>query len=312
MKKGKVPFKVIGEDIFSFLPGMNNAQKIPILYADTLEESSFRTNWVNKNKPCLIKGAVKHWPAVQKWRKKEFWINSCPNFEVRVFPHRNYNNSEKQNLNSQSFSFHKAISKLYSEEDKIFSIPGENIANESTLSELKKDLKGFSFISSLSRPRYYFQRRIFLYRGAATAWHYHSVDETLMCQVNGSKMTVLLPPETPNIEYVSNFLTNELQLEGHKFDPLIKIKPFATIVEEGDALYIPPYWYHGVAPTDMNVGFTLAHCWRSPIHKLGDFSNFFVRRLYKSILWPPNKKTLLFPFIGLYAFMHFMYQKITG
>jgi ribosomal protein L16 Arg81 hydroxylase len=36
-------------------------------------------------------------------------------------------------------------------------------------------------------------------------------------------------------------------------------------VEEGDALYIPPLWWHGVVPLTEAFGATAAVTWRSPI-----------------------------------------------
>ena len=84
-------------------------------------------------------------------------------------------------------------------------------------------------------------------------------------------------------------------------DPSLKLSSYVVDVLEGDALYIPPYWHHGVVPTDANVGFTLAYCWASPIHILGDFSNYFVRSLFLKGLWPIKKISFALPFIALYA-----------
>src|SRR5687767_3754332 len=81
-------------DLFSIVPGINNASAVQILDADTLQEEEFIDNWVFPNKPCLIKGAVKHWPAVKKWKSKVYWLSVCQNFNIKVFPHQNYNDPE--------------------------------------------------------------------------------------------------------------------------------------------------------------------------------------------------------------------------
>jgi len=39
-------------------------------------------------------------------------------------------------------------------------------------------------------------------------------------------------------------------------------------VHPGDAIYIPPHWWHAVECPDARdgLGITLAYCWRSPAH----------------------------------------------
>jgi hypothetical protein len=83
-------------------------------------------------------------------------------------------------------------------------------------------------------------------------------------------------------------------------------------VTEGDALYIPPYWHHAVAPVDGEAGFTVAYCWRSPLHKLGNFSNFMVREVYRQGMWPLKPMTLILPFLGCYAGLSYSTKKIAG
>jgi hypothetical protein len=45
---------------------------------------------------------------------------------------------------------------------------------------------------------------------------------------------------------------------------------FAAELDAGDALYIPPLWWHGVIPTTQSFGATTAVTWRSPPHVIAD------------------------------------------
>jgi hypothetical protein len=133
-----------------------------------------------------------------------------------------------------------------------------------------------------------------------------------MCQINGTKRVGLLPPGIPKAKFVSEFLNAERYLEGEALDADLDLKPMIVDVEEGDALYIPPYWYHGVMPVDDKVGFTLAFCWRSPIHILGKFSIYFVRKLYRHFMWPFRRATPLLPFLAVYAGALYVFRKLRN
>src|SRR5580658_5952692 len=77
------------DSLFSIIPGIEAPGSVPVLQAEALTEEVFREEWVSKNRPCLVKGAVKHWPAVEKCKDKDYWISHCKNSEVTVYPHQN-------------------------------------------------------------------------------------------------------------------------------------------------------------------------------------------------------------------------------
>ncbi|MBB5622459.1 hypothetical protein HDE69_003534 [Pedobacter cryoconitis] len=307
---GDLEMNELCNSFFSVIPGIENAAGVNVVNASDLCESSFKRDWVSQNKPCLIKGAVKHWPAVKKWKDKDYWLSACENFKLHVYPHQNFNNQARHKDGREEMQFHDAIERLFQNQDKILSLPGEVISPNNRFKGIIKDLGGFEFLDPEEKPRLYSQRRFFIYRRAATAWHYHDADETLMCQVNGSKRVALLPPGIPQVKQITDFLEKEKHLEGEALDKELKLNSFIADVEEGDALYIPPYWHHGVVPTDGKIGFTLAYCWASPIHILGDFSNYFVRNLYRRGLWPIRQISIALPFIGFYAGLSHLMRKV--
>lgn len=309
--KKATKFNGLGDDLFSIIPGIEEAGEAPLVFANELNKKIFNENWVIPNKPCLIKGAVKHWPAVQKFKSQDYWLSVCDDFEIKVYPHMNHNVWDRQKVDSQDISFHEAIKRLHNDEDHILSIPSEKVTIDNQFSELIKETPGFSFLSSSIKPRMYDQRRFFMYRRAATAWHYHNIDETLMCQVSGAKKVALLPPDIPSAKYVTKFLTDECYLDGEALNSTMDLKPMIAYVQEGDALYIPPYWHHTVVPDDGEIGFTYAYCWKSPWHKFGDFSNYFVRKLYRDGMWPIKVVSLIMPFLGIYAGMLHGFRKLT-
>lgn len=57
--------------LFSFAELLFNDCRVPILYEPPTPLQFYR-EYVAKNRPVLIKGAVGHWPAVAKWNVKYF------------------------------------------------------------------------------------------------------------------------------------------------------------------------------------------------------------------------------------------------
>lgn len=295
--------------IFSAIPNIDSAGELPILNALTVSEKEFKREFVDRSQACLIKGAVSQWSAVSKWKSQDFWLNETSDFEVGTFTNHNYNDLEWMQENVEIMGFHSAIQRLFSDDDNIFSIPTVELTKIEGLANAVDSLGTFGFLPDPTRPRAYPKARAFMYKGAATGWHFHDFDETLMCQVVGTKQVALLSPDIENAREIVEFFNKDKYIHGEKLDASFNLSPLVATVEQGDALYIPPYWYHGVAPKDNSIGFTLAYCWGSPLHRLGDFSNFFVRYAYKNILYPITPFSILSPIIGLIAAASFGFNK---
>jgi hypothetical protein len=306
LSKKNVFAKLYTNEIFSVIPGIDKAKRVTEVDSKDLTEIEFCKNWVEKNKPCLVRNAVKHWPAYRKWREEEYWYSTIEDFEIHMNPNRNFNSRERQVKDTMIISFHEAVKLLFRKEDRILSIPAEVIGDGTSFRNLAGDMAPFPFLPNPGKPRGFPHARIFLHKKASTGWHYHDVDETLMCQVKGDKAVALLPPRLPKIRQVESFLTGEQYLTGKTLDPNLDLSPFIVQVKEGDALYIPPYWFHAVVPTDDAVGATVAYCWKSPVHKFGDLSSYLVRKLYLQVLWPIGFYTFLMPFMGVYSIFRYL------
>lgn len=215
--------------------------------------------------PCIIRNAVAQWPAFHKWRDKAYLQAKCGKYRVSYSPSGNYLSATRGQLRRE-LSFSEALDILHSDETHIGSLGGVELGSNGEFSELMDDIGEFSFLARRPRPLVYPPQRFFIHRNAGTSWHDHLLDETLMCQVVGSKRVGLLREERRHDEQVRPILFKEPYYDcvvsldcAH---PLLWLN--ATL-NPGDALYIPPSWYHGIAPVDRSFGITAAMCWRSPI-----------------------------------------------
>lgn len=303
---------IFEEELFSIIPGIQMYKAVDELEAEEISQQDFYRNWVHKEKPCVIRGAIRHWPAMKKWKTKEFWKSAVEDFELYLYKHRNFNSQDRQNEGRKKESFHRIIDMIFQEGNEILNVPAEEIYYHNSYRELYKDVSDFCFLKNPRRARNFSDMRFFIYRGASTAWHYHRIDETLMCQIIGKKKVALLAPNLPNFSKTIDFLLNEKQLVGAQLEPSANYNPFIVEVGEGDALYIPPSWFHAVVPMDTHVGCTLAYCWGSPWHKFGNFANPFTRKIYADLFWPINRYTFALPFAAFSSWIAFLFYRLGG
>lgn len=296
------------EQILNNIPGMDSAKQVVCIDADALTESSFYDNFVSLNKPCLIKNAISHWPAMNKWQNKGYLKSLCGDNASKYYPHMNYDDEKNMVVDETQVTFAQILDFLSANTNATISAPSI-LLERAPYNVLAADMTGFSFLPKPSKPIAYPTSRAFFYKKAGTGWHYHFVDETLMCQVKGTKKVGLLPPDKITDDIVHDIFTTDAYLLKDAFKDKDKenIKPLYAQVEPGDALYIPPFWWHGVEPLDSEYGITVANCWRSPFHVMGDLSYPTVRKIWKKSLTKPNKNT---PFVVAFGSLSFMAQVV--
>jgi hypothetical protein len=94
-----------------------------------------------------------------------------------------------------------------------------------------------------------------------------------MCQVVGSKKIGLVSAKTTfqkalhSVFFQEDYYDDASHLARFEGADLCW---FSASLEEGDALYIPPLWWHGVIPLSGSFGATTAVVWRSPSHVVAE------------------------------------------
>jgi hypothetical protein len=254
--------------VIDLVPG--RVCELPCVDASSLDQHTFWTHYVRKHRPILVKGGVKDWPAVARWCAPGYLESLCADEQAGML--KTFNPSV---LFNEMFRSGKVVDHLVemrkASDDLTYSIPALGIP-----AKWASDLGTYSFLArELDKPpRMYQRRRLFVYRNASTEWHYHATDETLTTQLVGSKRFSIFHLSNDEWEAYSEPLKHNCHHLscGKQFFPqagtLIK---YEGCLQVGDALYIPPFWWHGIDPLDSSFGITLAHCFRTPLPRLGDW-----------------------------------------
>ena len=134
---------------------------------------------------------------------------------------------------------------------------------------------------------------MFTYKNASTEWHYHPTDETLTTQLVGAKRASIFRLTAENWEsYAQPLEYNFHHMSGGKsfFPPEKPVTKYEIILEAGDAVYLPPFWWHGVDTADSRFGITLAHCFRTPLRRYGDWKEPATRKMVRDMFTERKRK----------------------
>lgn len=255
--------------ILKNVPGMAAARPVTVVQAATLTEQVFKDQFVAHGRPCLIKGAISHWPATRKWRDSDYLKRICGRQAVPFWPHENHVTRERIAPGVTSLSFAEAVDRL----DKAGAGTVGAIGCNPGTAEMAADLGGFGFFTEADLGFSYPPHRFFIYRNAGSSWHFHAFDETLMSQVMGTKRVGLLPVEIPQRKAVTRiFDAEDYYDDPAAWDELAGagLPWHVADLEEGDSLYIPPLWWHGIIVTSDSIGVTTPVSWRSPPQVIAD------------------------------------------
>ena len=281
-------------------PNYACARALESVDAASITPQEFHRRFVARNRPCVVRGAARHWPASELWRSPDYLKSKVPDvmLEARSAPTLEYLSAIDEDIREElarqdkavyeQVSFHDFVDRASSSPEQ-FVLHSVSLSQRNSLGQLLDDIGNYAFMPDLIGSRMYMPFRAFFYRHSYTDWHFHSSDETLMTQVVGRKEALLLPPdwESWNAMWPVVRQAGKLyQVDTGRFPQFAGIRPFRAVVEEGDALFIPVYWWHAVASTDNRFGVTVAATFKTPLHINADWRLPGTRRLLQRFLTP--------------------------
>ncbi len=229
-----------------------SASSAAIPEVDTLGETEFAERYYYRNRPVLVRGGARHWPAVGKWTPRYFKAN------FGQAPVEYMNGADRYDADRRR---HTTMSDFV---ERLDETPTSNdfyiVATNSSLKKhglaaLSRDLVPLSFAPDMDLHDPTVTRFWFGPRGTITQLH-HDVMNVIFVQVYGSKEIVLAPacflPMVHNDRGLRSAV-DPVAPDLRRF-PLAAGVPWQRVeVAAGDVLFIPVGWWHWVYAKTVSI-----------------------------------------------------------
>jgi hypothetical protein len=303
-------------DYVRHVPNYTHAYDVDSVDLEQLDRDTFLCQFVHRNRPCLVRGAARHWPACAKWQSPDYLKAACGSATVRVFhqprpegdatiftPEKKRAIRQLENDGTtMPFSEFVDLATSASEDlPELFFLYSVRIGKGSPLEAIRSDIGAYRFLTEPRRTalNIYPQNSIYLYRSSITDWHYHATAEALQTQIIGTKEVILLPPSDVVWSYMRAIQASRIHsydAQWSAFPLALRVVPFRAVLSPGDALYIPNYWWHLVSTRGhCTLGATVPTWWDSPLHVQMDWRYPTARQSVRSVAsgalpWKDDRK----------------------
>jgi len=265
--------------VIDLVPG--EIRPLEVIDVEKLSEDEFWSDFVCKHRPLIIKRGIEHWPASQKWSKQGY-LESITNSSNKEIEFRRAFNSNPTPPYRTKMGLNDAIKEIQTlPDDETFGIP----AMEMPL-KWRDDIGDYPFFKSRENRKclFYQLNRLFLFKNTSTDWHTHPADETITSQILGSKRVSMFRCTEKDYHLYAPYIEaniHHMSLDEEYFPEKSNLIKFEGVLKQGDSLYIPPFWWHALDSNSADFGITLARCFRSPLSRIGDFSEPVLKDLKK-------------------------------
>jgi hypothetical protein len=213
-----------------------------------ISREAFLNTYENANRPVVIDGALRSWPAFSLWTSS-YIREKCGRNMVQV---RTYPNGREKEHRLEYITMDKLLASADgSDKDSYVYLARSEI--DKTIPQIAGDLRVPEFVP----VRHVELNTIWIGRSTFARLHFHVGVEAASCLIRGEKRFWLWPPSCseqlrPHSFAGSNFNFSSLGLGPERLDEL----PGGTsvLLREGQILYIPVGWWHAVLGSeDLSV-----------------------------------------------------------
>lgn len=235
------------------------AQAIPQDAVDErtrIDPGTFFSDYYSRNRPLVLRQAIKHWPALYKWSPRYFadHFGSAP---VTITANRHadpwYEINARRHMTQTTIADFVSMLSAADHTNDYYLVANNFALQTEPLAPLFDDIGGICGLLDSTSKR----DRTFLWFGPAgtvTPLH-HDKTNLLIAQVMGRKRIMLYP--TASIRYMNNVVGvfTAADPENPERSPidLRGIQHFVVTIYPGDVLFVPVAWWHHVRALDLSM-----------------------------------------------------------
>lgn len=250
----------------------------PVSRVPTITKVDFLEHYKSQNKPVVIEQLTTSWPASQKWNlayiKRIAGDNIVPLYDSKPSTGRKHQHAPSRTMRLGDYL------ELLDEGEKDLRLFFYNILSGSP--ELIKDFDypdiGLKFFKKLPV--------LFMAGKDARVQMHFDIDmaDLLLCHFGAQKRILLFPPsQTKNMYRVpfsfSSFYDIDYENPDYiKYPALRYLRGESVILNNNDALYIPPGYWHYVMYDDISFSMTLRAFPRQPANVMAMIRNIVITR----------------------------------
>lgn len=251
---------------------------------ESISPVEFMSNYKASATPVVMKNLTKEWKATKKW-SLEYFEQMGSKVEVKLYDSKPSEGDKLQHAAEKVLPLKEYFELLRNGEKDLrmffFQILKEipSLKDDFTYPDL-----GLKFFKKLPV--------MFLAGEGAKVQMHYDIDnaDIILCHFGAKKRVIMFSPEQTKFMYHVPFSYSALfdvdfaNPDYEKYPALQKLQGFETTLEHGDALYIPPGWWHYVEYEGISYSLALRAFPRTPKNFLKMLNNIVVIRTLEGIM----------------------------
>lgn len=256
----------------------------PVQRVGTPSAAEFQRQYKRPARPVVLEDATRDWPARRKWTV-EYLSERFGDTVVPLYDSKPSKGREHQHAASTRMPLRQYLDLLAAGENDLriffFNILAEVPELTRDFSYPDLDLKWFRKLPVLFMGG----------RGARVQLHFDiDLADILLCHFGGPKRVVLFAPDqTPFLYHVPYSFSALFDAsidppDYQRFPALARARGQVAELRHGDALYIPPGWWHYVVYEEIGFSMSLRAFPRDPANLARMLRNIFITRSVEALM----------------------------
>jgi hypothetical protein len=246
--------EIVGE-LEDLLRKHNDGGLVEVDRRENLSLDAFVEEYLKPGRPVVLSGVAREWPAVKKWSPR-FFADNYGDSPVQLI------NAAREDVDDKNYKPKGSVTTVGQVVSDIESGGGAYPRFVPLLHQHPELMEDFDkdYLSSFRGPMARDMMFQFFMGGAGTNTALHcAIANNLFVEIYGRKRWWIFDPDyapvfRPPMLRSTYFISPVDASQPEKSEIMKHVRGFQTILEPGDVLYNPPFWWHQVENLTATIG----------------------------------------------------------